>query len=105
MTPMMWFVAAAIATAFLAFSVSSGFAADRVTSLTKRLLGSSRLVSRAGLVDGKHRLAIVLALTDASLIYEGARTQGTLARNSMKGVEYEREAGAGGGKTLRVRCV
>jgi hypothetical protein len=108
MTAMMWFVVPVVAVALLAFSLFKRFADDRFEALTERLRNSSRLVSRAQLVEGTRHLEVALALTDSSVIYESADGQSSVDRQWIQEVGYESELSTGqrvvDGKVLRLRC-
>ncbi len=108
MSTAMWFFIPGVVVALLAFSLFKQFAADRFDALTERLRGSSRLVSRAELVDGNRHLAVALALTDSSLIYESTDGQSSVDRQWIQEVEYETELSTGervaDGKVMRLRC-
>ncbi len=104
----LWFLIPAVAVVFLAVSLFRQFATDRFDAFTERLRGSSRLVSRAELVDGNRHINVALALTDSSVIYESANGQSSVDRQWIQEVEYESELSTGqmvsGGKVLRLRC-
>jgi hypothetical protein len=104
----MWFLIAGVAVAILTFSLFKRFAADRFDAFAARLRDSSRLVSRGELVDGNRHLAVALALTDASFIYESTDGQSSFDRKWIQEVEYENQLSTGQSvgdrKVLRLRC-
>lgn len=108
MSPATWFVIVGAIGALLVFSVFKQFGTDRFDALAKRLGERSRLVSRGKLVDGARRRDVLLALTDATFIYESSDGQSTFDRQWIREVGYENELSTGASigvdKVLRLRC-
>jgi hypothetical protein len=67
---------------------------------------SSRLVSRADLVEGLERIPVSLALTNESIFYENPDLDASLDLQQIEEVEYDNETATGqvlDGNALRLR--
>jgi len=99
---------ALIAAGFLGWNLYRRFGADRIETLTEKRRSTSRVVSRAGFVDGLRQLDVALSLTVSSLFYENADMQSSLELQWIDEVEYDTRLATGlavaGGKVLRLRC-
>jgi hypothetical protein len=69
---------AVVIVAFLAWNLYQRFAVDRLDAFSQKRRSTSRMVSRAELVDGNRHLAVVLSLTGTTLIYENSDMQASL---------------------------
>jgi hypothetical protein len=94
--------------AFLVWSLSKRFAADRIQRLNDKRRDSCRLVSRGEFVDGNRHIPVALALNERTLYYENSAMQAWLDLEWVQEVEYEDELSTGQavvhGKVLRLRC-
>jgi len=81
---------------------------DLVEEYVKRRSASSRVVSRADLVEGMQRIPVALALTDDTIFYECPDLQASLELQRIEEVEYDDETATGQhvpvGKALRLRA-
>ena len=69
--------------------------------------GSSRLVSRADLVEGMERIPVALALTNEAIFYENPDIDASLDLQQIEEVEYDNETTTGqvlDGNALRLRA-
>jgi len=67
---------------------------------------SSRLVSRADLVEGMERIPVALALTNEAIFYENPDLDASLDLKQIEEVEYDNETATGqvlDGNALRLR--
>jgi hypothetical protein len=100
-------IAAVIAVAFLARNLFQRFGSDRIAALNEKRRTTSRIVSRAELVDGNRHLAVSLAVTDTTLFYENSDMQASLDLQWIREIEYDTELATGtmppAGKVLRLR--
>jgi hypothetical protein len=67
---------------------------------------SSRLVSRADLVEGMERIPVALALTNEAIFYENPDIDASLDLKQIEEVEYDNETATGqvlDGNALRLR--
>ena len=67
---------------------------------------SSRLVSRADLVEGRERIPVSLALTNEAIYYENPDLDASLDLQQIEEVEYDNETATGqvlDGNALRLR--
>ena len=106
---MVWVSIIAIAVvAFLGWNLYRRFGADRMSELTERRRGTSRMVSPGELVDGNRHLAVILSLTRSTLFYENADMEASVDLQWVSEVEYDDGLATGvavkGGKVLRLRC-
>jgi len=105
---LMWLsLGAVVIVAFLAWNLYQRFAVDRLDAFSQKRRSTSRMVSRAELVDGNRHLAVVLSLTGTTLIYENSDMQASLDLHWMREIEYDTELATGttppAGKVLRLR--
>jgi hypothetical protein len=79
---------------------------DLLDEFIKRRSATSRVCTRAELVEGLERIPVALALTDDTLYYENPDLQASLELKRIDEVEYDDETATGQavvGKTLRLR--
>lgn len=103
-----WISIAALAAAvLLAGNLYHRFATNRIAALLDQRRATSRLVTRAELVDGNRHLPVALALTHSSLFYENADMQASLDLQWVREIEYDNALATGvpvpDGKVLRLR--
>jgi len=100
-------LAAGIAVAFLGWNLVRRFGADRIEALMEKRRATSRIVSRAELVDGNRHLGVALAVTQSTLFYENAGLQASIDLQWVREIEYDSELATGtvppAGKVLRLR--
>ena len=96
------------AVVYLGRNLAARFASDRIQQFIDRRRASSRLVSRAELIDGSRHLPVALALGATALYYESSDLQASLDLEWIGEVEYDDEVVtgqyAGDGKILTIRC-
>jgi len=99
--------AVGVVVAFLVRNLYRRFGVDRLDAFIEKRRSSSRMVSRAELVDGNRHLIVALSLTGTTLIYENSDMQASLDLHWMREVEYDTELATGTtpavGKVLRLR--
>ncbi|HEX6641963.1 MAG TPA: hypothetical protein VF215_12670 [Thermoanaerobaculia bacterium] len=105
---MTWFtIAAIVVVAILARSLFRRFGSDRIAAFSELRRTTSRIVSRAELVDGNRHLPVALAVTDSTLYYENSDMQASLDLQWIREIEYDTELATGtappSGKVLRLR--
>jgi hypothetical protein len=79
---------------------------DLLEEKMARRRGSSRLVSRADLVEGMQRIPVSLALTNEAIYYENPDLDASLDLSHIEEVEYDNETATGqvlDGNALRLR--
>ena len=79
---------------------------DLLEEKMARRRGSSRLVSRADLVEGMERIPVALALTSETIYYENPDLDASLDLKQIEEVEYDNETATGqvlDGNALRLR--
>jgi len=100
-------LAAGVVVACLGWNLVRRFGADRIGALMEKRRATSRLVSRAELVDGNRHLDVALAVTQSTLFYENAGMQASLDLRWIREIEYDSELATGvtprTGKVLRLR--
>ena len=100
-------LAAGVAVAFLGWNLVRRFGADRIEALMEKRRGTSRLVSRAELVDGNRHLGVALAVTQSTLFYENSAMKASIDLQWVREIEYDTELATGttppAGKVLRLR--
>jgi hypothetical protein len=83
------------------------FGSDRLSEITERRRGTSRMVSRGEFVDGSRHLAVALAMDQSTFFYENADMQASLDLEFVREIEYDTELATGtaieSGKVLRMR--
>lgn len=94
-------VSAAVIVALLARNLYQRFAADHIQRLMKARISSSRLVTRAALLDDGHETPVSLALGVRALYYEGADLQASLDLEWIEEVAYDTD---GATNILRLQC-
>ena len=100
-------LAAGIAVAILAWSLVRRFGAGRIEALMEQRRATSRLVSRAELVDGNRHLDVALAVTQSTLFYENSAMKASIDLQWIREIEYDTELATGtappSGKVMRLR--
>ena len=79
---------------------------DLLQEKMARRRSSSRLVSRADLVEGMERIPVALALTSEAIYYENPDLDASLDLKQIEEVEYDNETATGqvlDGNALRLR--
>jgi hypothetical protein len=79
---------------------------DLLEEKMARRRSSSRLVSRADLVEGSERIPVALALTNEAIYYENPDLDASLDLQQIEEVEYDNETATGqvlDGNALRLR--
>ena len=79
---------------------------DLLEEKMARRRSSSRLVSRADLVEGSERIPVALALTNETIYYENPDLDASLDLKQIEEVEYDNETATGqvlDGNALRLR--
>lgn len=79
---------------------------DLLDEYIKRRTATSRVCTRADLVEGLERIPVALALTDDTIYYENPDLQASLELKRIDEVEYDDETATGQsvvGKALRLR--
>jgi hypothetical protein len=79
---------------------------DLLEEKMARRRSSSRLVSRADLVEGMERIPVALALTNEAIFYENPDLDASLDLKQIEEVEYDNETATGqvlDGNALRLR--
>jgi hypothetical protein len=79
---------------------------DLLEEKMARRRSSSRLVSRADLVEGMERIPVALALTSEAIYYENPDLDASLDLKQIEEVEYDNETATGqviDGNALRLR--
>lgn len=79
---------------------------DLLEEKMERRRSSSRLVSRADLVEGMERIPVSLALTNEAIYYENPDLDASLDLKHIEEVEYDNETATGqvlDGNALRLR--
>ena len=79
---------------------------DLLEEKMARRRSSSRLVSRADLVEGMERIPVALALTNEAIYYENPDLDASLDLKQIEEVEYDNETATGqvlDGNALRLR--
>ena len=79
---------------------------DQLEEKRARRRGSSKLVSRADLVEGMERIPVALALTNEAIYYENPDLDASLDLQQIEEVEYDNETATGqvlDGNALRLR--
>ena len=79
---------------------------DLLEEKMARRRSSSRLVSRADLVEGLERIPVALALTNEAIFYENPDLDASLDLKQIEEVEYDNETATGqvlDGNALRLR--
>ena len=79
---------------------------DLLEEKMARRRSSSRLVSRADLVEGMERIPVALALTNEAIYYENPDLDASLDLQQIEEVEYDNETATGqvlDGNALRLR--
>jgi hypothetical protein len=79
---------------------------DLLEEKMSRRRSSSRLVSRADLVEGMERIPVALALTNEAIFYENPDLDASLDLKQIEEVEYDNETATGqvlDGNALRLR--
>ena len=103
----LFFLAAGVAVAFLAWNLYRRFGTDQIAVFNNRRRGSSLMVGRGEFVDGNRHLDVALAVTPSVLFYENAAMQASLDLQWVREIEYDTELGTGaavpGAKVLRLR--
>jgi hypothetical protein len=78
-----------------------------MAEIIERHRTTSRMVSRAELVDGNRHVEVVMAMTPSTLHYENADMQASLDLQWIHEIEYDNELATGqaveNGKVLRLR--
>jgi hypothetical protein len=106
---LVWSSVAAVAViAFLCWRFYLQHRAGRIEVLNEKRRSTSRMVSRAELVDGSRHMEVSLALTGSTLFYENADLEASLDLDWVREIEYDTRLATGhaveGGKVLRLRC-
>jgi hypothetical protein len=79
---------------------------DLLEERMARRRSSSRLVSRADLVEGMERIPVALALTNEAIYYENPDLDASLDLSRIEEIEYDNETATGqvlDGNALRLR--
>jgi len=79
---------------------------DLLEEKMARRRSSSRLVSRADLVEGMERIPVALALTNEAIYYENPDLDASLDLSRIEEIEYDNETATGqvlDGNALRLR--
>lgn len=105
---LVWSSVAAVAViAFVAWRFVQ-YRAQRIDTLNEKRRSTSRMVSRAELVDGSRHVEVSLALTASTLLYENADMEASLDLEWVREIEYDTCLSTGqkvkSGKVLRLRC-
>jgi len=102
-----WISIAIVAVAFLGWNLYQRFGSDRIAELNERRRTTSRITGRGVFVDGNRSIAVAMAVTQSTFIYENARLQASIDLQWVREVEYDTELATGtpvnGGRVLRLR--
>lgn len=100
-------IAAVVVVAILGWNLYRRFGVDRIEAFKEKRRSTSKMVSRAELVDGNRHLEVALSLTGSTLFYENSDMQASLDLHWLREIEYDTELATGttppAGKVLRLR--